>query len=200
MKTLLTLLTIALVATGAMAVMDPDPNGIGIYFDLDGDVVCTTTAAPFANVTAYLLATNIDATSGISGWEAMITTGGAAPVAPAWTLAAGLDVDDSPEGFQVGIGTVSPLPFGTTILMATWSGFVMNSTDMIEFFVSGVPGSVSFPSTPGYAAGDNAGDLREMQVSSGTGMSMPVAAINAPECSVVSNENLTFSNVKSLYR
>ena len=198
MKKLLAMLAIALLASSAMATVDPDPDGIGIYFDMDGDVVCTTTVAPFSNVVAYALATNPSATTGISGWEARMWTAGAAPVAPAWTLAAGLDVDDSPDGFQVGIGTVAPLPHGTTVLLATWSGFIMAPTDMVEFFVSGVAGSVSFPNSPGYAAGDNAGDLREFQVSSGAGLDLPVAGINT--CTVVANDDMTFSNVKALYR
>jgi len=112
MRKLMIMLGCILFAGNVMATVDPDPDGIGVYFDMDGDVYCTTTAAPFANVVAYLLATNITATSGISGWEARVWTAGAAPVAPAWTLAAGLDVDDSPDGFQVGIGTVAPLPYG----------------------------------------------------------------------------------------
>ncbi len=198
MKKLLAMLAIALLASSAMATVDPDPDGIGVYFDLDGDVVCTTTVAPFANVVAYLLATNPSA-GGISGWEGQIWTAGAAPVAPAWTLSAGLDVDPSADGFQVGIGTGPlALPAAPAVVLATWSGFIMNSTDMVEFFVSGVAGSTSFPNSPGYAAGDDAGDLREFQVSSGTGMDMPVAGINT--CVVVANEDMTFTNVKSLYR
>ena len=196
MKKLLAMLAIALLASRAMATVDPDPAGMGVYFDLDGDVVCTTTAAPFSNVVAYLLATN--PSTGISGWEANIDVLGAA-VAPAWTLAAGLDVDMSAAGFQVGIGTGAlALPAAPAVVLATWSGFVMAPTDVIEFFVSGVPGSSSFPDSPGYAAGDNAGDLREFQVSSGTGMNLPVAGINT--CTVVANEDMTFTNVKSLYR
>jgi hypothetical protein len=196
MKKLLAMLAIALLASSAMATVDPDPDGMGVYFDLDGDVVCTTTAAPFSNVVAYLLATN--PSTGISGWEANIDVLGAA-VAPAWTLAAGLDVDMSAAGFQVGIGTGAlALPAAPAVVLATWSGFVMAPTDVIEFFVSGVPGSSSFPDSPGYAAGDNAGDLREFQVSSGTGMNLPVAGINT--CTVVANEDMTFTNVKSLYR
>jgi len=199
MKKLLAILAIALLASSAMATVDPDPDGIGVYFDLPGDIVCTTTAAPFANVVGFLLATNPSASAGISGWEAQIWTGGAAPVAPAWTLAAGLDVDPSAEGFQVGIGTGAlALPWAPAVVLATWSGFVMSPADAIEFFVAGVPGSTSFADSPGYAAGDNAGDLRPFQVSSGTGLDLPVAGINI--CNVIANENLTFSNVKALYR
>ncbi len=200
MKLLLTTLVIALLATSASAILDPDPDGIGIYFDENADIVCTETMIPFEQVTAYLLATNISAASGISGWEAYIWTTGAAPVAPSWTLAGGLDVDPTLEGFQVGIGTVAALPWAPAIVLATWSGFMMAPTDAMSFFVSGVPGSVSFPHSPGYAAGDNAGDLREFQVSSGTGLDLPAAMINSLICGVVANEDLTFSHVKSLYR
>ncbi len=178
---LFTILLLIVIGCCTLVIADPSPDVIGIYFDLDGDYYCTMTAAPFSSVVAYLLATKVTSSSGISGWEAQVWTDGAAPVAPSWTLAAGLDVDDSPDGFQVGIGTVTPLPYSPAILLATWQGFIMAPTDMIEFFISGVPGSVSFPDTPGYAAGNDAGDLRVFHVTSGDGMMLPVAGINSCE-------------------
>lgn len=188
MKKLLALLAIALIASSAMAQVDPDPDGMGVYFDMGGTVFETTTAAPFASVTAYLLITNPSDSSGVSGWEALVSVMGS-PVAPSWTLSAGLDVDGGPDSFQVGIG-VNPLalPAGPTVLLATWVGFVMSPVDMISFVISPVPGSVSFADSPGYASGDSAGVLIPLQVSSGYPYGAPCAMINGT--GVVADEDM----------
>jgi len=198
MKSLLALTLVLAFAVTAFAQADPDPDGIGIYFDMGGAEVCTATAAPFESVSAYLLITNPSALLGVSGWEAYVTVAGNA-VAPSWTLAGGLDVDPSDEGFQVGIGTGGlALPYAPTIVLATWTGFIQSPADVVTFYVEGVPGSTSFANSPGYAGGGDAGDLRPLQVSSGTGAGAPVAMING--CDVVANEDMTFSNVKALFR
>ena len=60
MKKLVILLLASLIATSAFAVIDPDPDMMGIYFDVDADINCFTTPA---NVLffAYLILTNTTA-------------------------------------------------------------------------------------------------------------------------------------------
>lgn len=199
MKSMMITLAVLFFAFNAFAIQDPDPDTIGMYFDLDANIVCWNTAGPFEAVTAYLIATNLSVDSGVSGWEAYIQLSGDAPLAANWSLI-GLDVDPSPEGFQVGIGVILPIePLPATVL-ATWTGFIGDPSDQISFHISGIPGSASFPDSPGYAAGDNAGDLRPLRVSAGSGLGFTAAMINAVECQVVANEDLTFSRVKALYR
>lgn len=198
MKKLLALLAIALIASSAMAQVDPDPDGVGVYFDLGGTTFEKNTVAPFESVTAYLLVTNPSDPAGVAGWEMVINVAGGA-VAPAWTLSAGLDVDSDPNAFQVGIGLAPlALPAGPTVLLATWVGFVMAPTDVISFTILPVPGSVSFDNAPGYASGDNAGLLIPLQVSSGFPYGAPSALINST--GVVANENMSFGQVKNLFQ
>lgn len=45
MKKLVVLLLVSLMATSAFAVVDPDPDMIGVYFDATADNNCTTAAA-----------------------------------------------------------------------------------------------------------------------------------------------------------
>jgi len=196
--TALTSILVLLLAGVAFAQADSDPDGLGVYFDVDGLITCSTTTVPFQMVTAYLLITNLSDTFGVSGWETVIDVQGPA-VAPAWTLTAGLDVDPSVNGFQVGIGTgVLALPASPAVTLATWAGFIMSPVDVVSFVISNVPGSTSFANSPGYASGSNAGVLIPLQVSSGYPYGAPAAQINA--CDVIANEDLSFSNVKNLFR
>ncbi len=197
--TALTSILVLLLAGIAFAQVDADPDGLGFYFDEAGTLTCHTTVAPFESVTGYLILTNLTDTFGVSGWEAQVAAMGAA-VAPAWTLTAGLDVDPSADGFQVGIGTDAlALPAAPAVVLASWTGFIMNAgTDVVSFIISNVPGSSSFPTSPGYASGSNAGVLIPLQVSSGYPYGAPAAQINA--CDVVANEDMSFSNVKNLFR
>jgi hypothetical protein len=198
MKKLLVLMAVVLLASGAMAQIDPDDNGMGVYFDTEGTVVCKTTAAPFESVNAYLLITRPTDTAGVSGWEAAVTIGGA-PVAPSWALAAGLDVDSSASGFQVGIGVApAALPAAPAVLLATWTGFVMQPTDVVTFTVSDVPGSVSFDGTPGYGSGADAGLLIPLQVS--TGFPYVVCAQINGACDIVANDEMSWSSVKTMFQ
>ena len=197
MKALITLLALTLIAGSAFAQIDPDPDSIGVYFDLDGNTICGTTAFPYETALAYLLITNPSDPFGVSGWEANVSVTGNA-LAPQWVLSAGLDVDMSADGFQVGIGTGAlALPAAPAILLATWSGLVPNTFDVQDFLVTDVPGSVSFGGTPGYASGSDAGLLIPLQVSSGFPY-VTCASIN--DCVVIGNDDMSFGGVKSLFR
>jgi len=69
MKKMIIALAVVALATSAFAQIDPDANGIGFYFDDSAMENCATTVAPFSPINGYLIATNIDQTSGISGFE-----------------------------------------------------------------------------------------------------------------------------------
>ena len=47
MKKLVVLLLASLVATSAFAVIDPDPNMMGVYFDRNADQNCSTVRPVF---------------------------------------------------------------------------------------------------------------------------------------------------------
>ena len=79
MKKLVVLLLASLVATSAFAVMDPDPDMIGLYFDTNAEIHCTTTPAniPFSiflvatmptpqAINAYEFGLNITVPDGVS--------------------------------------------------------------------------------------------------------------------------------------
>lgn len=206
MKTLLTVLSV--LALSATAFAYPGPNSIGMYADGDAASVSSAdllmnTAVPFESVTLYLCITNPTST-GVSGWEATVNVMGTA-TAPSWELSAGLDVDPSDAGFQVGIGTgglaINPNGNGSVVL-ATWTAFVLDTSTELAFFIDGIPGSQSFPSeNPGYADGGDAGLLVECMSNVG-GFANACFIINSQGtyADPVGNEDRSFSEVKNLFR
>jgi hypothetical protein len=202
MKKMLVIALAILVSSSAFAQIDPDENGIGLYFDEFGYEVCMSTAAPFTPITAYLLATNISEESGVSGFECEVTTDGPL-TASAWALngVQPLNVFAAPL-FAVGLGEfelATPV-INNVVLLATLTAYVLAPTDQVSFGIKNLDAGSFTPPSPGYAAGDNAGLLVPLQVSSGFPFGAAVAQINIDPCGVVANEDVSFGSVKALYR
>ena len=190
------------IASVAFAQIDPDPDGIGLYFDMEATEVCMATAAPFESITAYLLATNITEESGISGWEMEVLIDGPL-VAAAWELIGiqPLNVFTAPV-FAVGLGEhglANPI-VNNVVHLATLTAFVMAPTDQVSFGIKNHDSSSWNPPAPGYAAGDDAGNLVAFQVSSGYPFGAAVAVVNMDCENVVANDDVSFGSVKALYR
>lgn len=189
---------IGLLVSSATAQIHPDADGLGLYFDLAGTAYEFQTMAPFQQVSVYLLATNVTDPAGISGWECAVNVSGVV-AAPSWTVSAGLNVADGAAGlFQVGIGLNElALPAAPTVLLATWTGFVMAPGDVVEFLVTPYPGSVSFPDSAGYASGSDAGHLIPFDINGGCfGSGWTIINMWCP----LRAQELSWSEVKSLYR
>ncbi len=185
------------ISGSALAQVDPDPDGIGMYFDLEATQYCLDFSG--GQVFVYLLMTNCSQSSGISGWEAHVTyTVPAGDFETGWVLPTGsLNVSSAPD-FVVGLGT--PHPYESAILLATYGILVFNTSTM-DFYV-GPCNTPSIPGVPVFAAGDNPGLLLPMQQSSGS-PDLPVAQINPDGgCpgQVTGSEQDTFGGVKSMYR
>ena len=189
-------------ATVAFSQVDDEVDQIGLYFDTLGYEVCITTAAPFTPITAYLLITTPSDEFGASGFECEVTTEGPLTAA-AWALngVQPLNVFSAPL-FAVGLGEfelATPV-MDNVILLATLSAYVLAPTDQVSFGVKNLDAGSFTPPSPGYAAGDNAGLLVPLQVSSGFPFGAAVAQINIDPCGVVANEDVSFGSVKALYR
>lgn len=65
------LLLVIFLADYSMGQIDPDPNGIGVYFD-EGATVVSISADPASSVNAYLILTNPTEIGGIAYWEAYV--------------------------------------------------------------------------------------------------------------------------------
>ncbi len=195
MKTMILLMALALVSV-ASAQLDPEPDGMGIYFDMGGTEVCYSTMAPFESVTAYLLLTNMSNPDGIDSWEASLEVIGN-PVAPQWFSAFCPISIDNPMILHCGPGPA--LPAAPVVVLATWTGFVQSPTDVIEFQISGIDENTP-PRywAPGWIVPNDAHVFMPFPPE---GPGRPSAFIAPPEqCHPLSGDDATFGTLKALYR
>jgi hypothetical protein len=201
MKTLLTLLVVILATTHAFAVIDPDPDMLGIYFDQAADNMCMTVGVntPFY---AYLILTNPTA-PGITAYEFGLDV-----VVPAGMEGLFFRLSDSPFwyvpfppapppplGGDYAIGLASTYPTEPATILHVWQ-YMLLATFPVEIFLR----ANSNPSIPGELPVIKTGEVILMQVGFSTGgPGVPVATVNAAECPVVAEE-VSFGMVKALYR
>jgi hypothetical protein len=200
MKKLVTLALLLVAASAFAAPTDPAVDGIGIYFDTNGTSNCSTASA-YTNVTAYVLATNISESSGVSGWEAEITTNPATfPAGINFTiLGGGLNVLTAPN-FQVGLANA--LPYAPAISLLSISTFYLGGP--IQFGI-GPCTPTSFPARPGpgFAKGSDPGVLKPLTPAASDAVAGKpyfywVAGVNTT-CPVAT-ENDSWGSVKNLYQ
>jgi hypothetical protein len=189
-------LAILLMAGNVLAQLDPVPDGIGIYFDMDALQVCAT-AGTGTIVPIYVTTTRLS--SRIMGWEAHVVLPDPLPAGHsilAWTiLPDGLNISAPPD-FIVGLSTpVSPQP----------------SYEVLRFdlAISGMPACIPFslrPSDrathPGHMVYTNGFDSWwYLHYSAGGDYSAPCAMLNCPDCddTVVETEPSTWGAIKALY-
>jgi len=198
-KMLIVMCMIGLVASCAWAY--PGPNSFGVYLDTESTAypVCADVAA-FAQQTVWCCVTNPTGFQ-VAGWEAMVTITNDSAFFGDWELVSGLNVGSGNQ-FVVGNG-LEPLqinPQGVVPLMSI-TMVVVSVDDPIEFYIEGVPGSLSFPDGPGYA--EEVGAAIPCVTSTGS-QATPVFIINpvggAGECTLVPNEDSSWGAVKTLYK
>lgn len=198
MKKLVVLLLVSLMATSAFAVIDPDPDMLGVYFDMNADNNCLD-IGPSIPFFAYVTITNPSAAEvhGLefgytvvppAGLEGMIFRLGNA--LPAGSVDLGNNTNLLSGDYVVGLA--SPLVGAPAVQFVTWQ-FMLLTPMTVEIFLgpSVVPG---IPGFPGYEIG---GSIQSLGTSTG-GYDIPVATVNG-EC-VVSVEETSFGSLKSLFR
>lgn len=203
MKTVLVLLLFCVVAVSVQAVVDPDPNMLGIYFDLEADNNCLTIEAnvPFF---AYLILTNTTAPA-INAYEFSffncICSGTdhlffmlASNIGH--NVVAGVDVGThtATEGEYI-VGLAEPLVATEALILHSWQ-YMCGAVQPINMLI----GPTSVPSLPGgLPVVQNAEGSILMTVGTSTGdPEIPVATINN-EC-VVATEHVCWGGIKALYR
>jgi hypothetical protein len=205
MKKLVVLLMVSLMATSAFAVVDPDPDMMGVYFDLNADTHCTSAGVniPFfayfcvtnpsaAAIDAYEFGYVMDVPVGFEGLIFRLAT------TIANGASQGVDVGVSgPLGGDVIVGLATPLPGGEVVVVHAMQYMLL--ADMT------VPVYLSASSSPSLPGGlpviqEAGGELMTVGTSTG-GPDIPVAMINddGTMCPVAVEAD-TWGGLKSLYR
>jgi len=185
--------------------IDPDPDGMSIYFDTEGTIYCLElddwepAAGAGPEITAYLLVTRPDTSFPFIGaWAAhieIVTNSNTPPTG--WRLAGNgmADYDGDPDDYVVGMGHGTFFTGDATVIAwveLSWSGWEGHA--VATFILEGVEDLFTFPDNPGYAA--EPGFPSPCQPLFGAWGE--VAWINGG-CQTVSDAKLTWGAVKSLY-
>ncbi len=204
MKKMLVFSVMAVFAFSSLAIaqIDPDPDGMGIYFDTGATSFCIETTGAYQPITVYLMVTNQSVSEpSILAWEAKLIVEGNPTVAipTGWTLTTGAQNFGTGNEYIVGT-TLPPLAFtGTATVLAsiTLSYLGIEVGPYGTFAVARVPGSTSFADGGGYSAA--VGFPTACQPIFGT-WNTASAWINGGEnCFTVANEDMTWGDVKTLY-
>ncbi|MBC8366474.1 hypothetical protein H8E52_03605 [bacterium] len=204
MKKMLVLSMVAVLAFSsfAMAQIDPDDDGMGIYFDTGATIFCVETIGSYQPITAYLVVTNHSvAEPAILGWEARLEIDGNPMVAipSSWNLTSGALNVGSGDDYICGT-TNPPLAFtGTATVLAditlTFIGYEVGP--YANFSVGRATGSLTYPDGGGYAS--QVGFPTPCQHIFGA-WGTPSAWVNGGEnCDIIANEEMTWGSVKTLY-
>ncbi len=197
MKKIALVLMITAVLTGnAFAQLDPDDDGIGVYFDPCACVNCLTLDA--GEHLGYLVITHPTSPMGVLGWECKMWAEGPAFITSVELLGNAVDVGTRENEYIVGLADPLYNPYSfPAIVVAMVNVFITDTTEPINFYIDGV----YFPShesgQPAYLDGSDNTIIKPLQQSTG-GPDFPVATING-ECAVAT-ESTTIDGIKALYR
>lgn len=201
MKTLFTVLLMIFLAGSAGAVVDPDPNSLGVYFDLNADINYLDVASDI-EFWAYVTLTNPtwDHVKAFEfGYELVVPAGmegmifRLADTLPPTAVTVGPSPDVLQGEYIIGMGI--PYPTSEATILVEWK-FLTIAPMPIEFHL----GPSSVPSVPdGLPAIQNAdNEIIPVGISSGD-VNLPVAEVNTGH-QPVGVENATWGGLKSLYR
>jgi len=195
MKSIALVLCSVLVVASAYAVIDPDPDGVGIYFDLIADTNYVL-VNQFDQVTVYLIITNPWADC-IGGWECSLEFDMVAcPVVGEWIYSgSALNIFEPPD-FAVGLAT--PLAAQAATLILAFTVLVVDPAGT-DFVVGPSPMPSNPENLPMYVYGceSSFGILYNSTGYGPGGEILPSASINGDVW--VGAQRTTWSAVKSIW-
>ncbi len=199
MKKLVILLLVSLMATSAFATIDPDPDMLGVYFDLDAEDNCLEGVGPFVQFGAYVVITNPSAPE-VHGLEFGYTINTSDPsvfrllnALPPGAVDLGDSSDWATGDYVVGLAT--PLLSSTAVVFVEWQFLLQVAEISMEFYLGPSVVESIADGLPAYEIG---GSILPLGLSTG-GVEYAVATVNTGIC-VVANEVESFGSVKSLFR
>jgi len=197
MKKIALVIFLASLLTGnAFAQLDPDDDGIGVYFDPCACVNCLELDQ--GEHLGYVVITHPTSPAGIGGWEAAIWAEGPGYITNWDLLGDSINAAVRPDEFIVGLGTPLHNPYSfPAVVVAIINLLIVDTAEPINFYIDGVYFASHESGQPAYLDGDDYNLIKPLQQSTG-GADYPVATING-ECAVAT-ESVTIDGIKALYR
>ncbi len=194
------LLLTAFITGNAFAQLDPDNDGIGIYFDPCACVNCLELPANQEHL-GYVVITHPTSDAGVLGWEAKIWSEGPAVVTNWELMGDATNFATRDNEFVVGLGSpiVNPYTY-PAVVVAIMHLFIFDESAPIEFFIDEVYfNSIPEIHQPAYLDGADYNIIKPLQQIQGSA-DLPVAVVNGSCDDIVATENTTFDGLKALYR
>ncbi len=197
MKKVLVSILLTLFATGSFALpLDPDLDGIGVYFDPCACVNCVQLDE--GQHLVYLVITHPTSPEGVGGFEAAVWAEGPIFIL-SWTFMGDvINVGTKPN--EIILGVAQPLinPFTyPAVVVANMEILITDTATPVDFYIDGIYFHSLEDKQPAYLDGSDYNIIKKLQQSTG-GRDFPVATING-ECAVAT-ENQTLDQVKALFR
>jgi hypothetical protein len=197
-KIVIAVVLAVLVSGNAFAQLDPDDDGIGVYFDPCACVNCIELEVGTA--TGYVVITHPTSIMGVGGWEAKIWNTGPG-LATYELLGNAINAATREYEFVVGLGTPAINPYTyPAVVVAIVHLAILDTGTPIEFFIDHVYfNSIEDVFQPAYVDGGDLTVLKALQQIQGSA-DLPVAIINGDCSGTVDTENETFDSLKALFR
>lgn len=174
--------------------IDPDRDGIGVYFDPCACVNCVP-MEPGVHM-GFVVITHPTSDS-VGGWEARVSWDGPAIVGNWEVMGTAVNFLNPPQ-FYVGIGTPIYNPFTYPAVIAARFELQLTSDAVpVHFYIDGIFEPSLESGQPAYLDGDDYNIIKPLQQPTG-GPDIPVSTING-DCAVPV-EDMTWGSVKSLFR
>ena len=184
-------LLIVFLASPALAILDPDDNMMGLYFDLEADMPCLDGIGPYEIVEMHLMITH-PTFDELSGFEAGFDYEGEV-IQTSVELDGIIDIPEDSRNLIIGYG--SPRPTSEAMVLASISFLYLDAgLGPVNIYLHATEPSSFEPPSPGVLLPD--GVLLPMNLSAPVG---PAAQLNGG-CGVVETHRVDFDQIKSIYR
>jgi hypothetical protein len=193
------LLATLLLAVPALAQLDPDDDGIGVYFDPSGAGSNCVPMEPGLHRSFLVITHPTSQQAGVGGWEAKIWLEGSALITRISYEGNSFNFANRADEYIVGIATPLYNPWMyPAVVVAIFDFFVLEDTAPVYWYIDGVYFHSLPEKVPAYLDGDDYNIIIELQQPTG-GPTIPVASINSDDCAV-ETEPVSWGGMKALFK
>ncbi len=181
--------------TSGFAQLDPDNDGIGVYFDPCACVNCITMNV--GQHRAFLVITHPTSPLGVGGWECRMWLEGPAAITAVTLQGQAVNARNAPE---YAVATVQPQinPFTyPAVVVAVLDFYILDIIAPVTWWIDGIYAHSLPTRVPAYLDGADPNIIKELRQSTG-GPTFPVATVNG-DCAVPVDAD-TWGGVKALFR